>query len=63
MANGYFSYVFDHGMMKNLTLGTGITVSTGTPINDLAHTRLPQRWRNSDRRPWRARSHPDDREH
>jgi len=36
VANGYFSYVFDHGMLKNLTLGTGIRVSTGTPINELA---------------------------
>jgi hypothetical protein len=35
VANGYFSYVFDHGKMKNLTLGTGITVSTGTPITEL----------------------------
>ncbi|MGH9712765.1 MAG: TonB-dependent receptor [Candidatus Acidiferrales bacterium] len=36
VANGYFSYVFDHGMLKNLTLGTGVTVSTGTPISELA---------------------------
>ena len=36
VANGYFSYVFDHGMMKNLTLGTGVTVQTGTPITELA---------------------------
>ncbi|MGH9713897.1 MAG: carboxypeptidase regulatory-like domain-containing protein [Candidatus Acidiferrales bacterium] len=35
VANGYFSYVFDHGMLKNLTLGTGVTVSTGTPITEL----------------------------
>jgi hypothetical protein len=36
VANGYFSYVFDHGKMKNLTLGTGIRVTTGTPVNELA---------------------------
>jgi hypothetical protein len=36
VANGYFSYVFDHGMLKNLTVGTGITVATGTPISELA---------------------------
>jgi len=35
VANGYFSYVFDHGMLKNLTLGTGISVQTGTPITEL----------------------------
>ena len=36
VANGYFSYVFDHGMLKNLTLGTGVSVQTGTPITELA---------------------------
>jgi hypothetical protein len=36
VANGFFSYVFDHGMLKNLTLGTGASVSTGTPITELA---------------------------
>jgi len=36
VANGYFSYVFDHGKMKNLTLGTGVTLQTGTPITELA---------------------------
>ena len=36
VANGYFSYVFDHGMLKNLTLGTGVNVATGTPITELA---------------------------
>jgi hypothetical protein len=36
VANGYFSYVFDHGKMKNLTLGTGVRVQTGTPVNELA---------------------------
>jgi hypothetical protein len=36
VVNGYFSYVFDHGKMKNLTLGTGVRVQTGTPVNELA---------------------------
>ncbi|MGA8221633.1 MAG: hypothetical protein WB780_08255, partial [Candidatus Acidiferrales bacterium] len=36
VANGYFSYVFDHGMLKNLTLGTGVNVATGTPLTELA---------------------------
>jgi hypothetical protein len=35
VANGYFSYVFDHGMLKNLTLGTGVSLQTGTPITEL----------------------------
>ena len=35
VANGYFSYVFDHGMLKNLTIGPGVQVSTGTPITEL----------------------------
>jgi hypothetical protein len=36
VGNAQFSYVFDHGMLKNLTLGSGIRVQTGTPINELA---------------------------
>jgi hypothetical protein len=36
VANGYFSYVFDRGMLKNLTLGTGVNIATGTPISELA---------------------------
>ena len=36
VANGYFSYVFSHGMLKNLTLGTGVRVATGTPVTELA---------------------------
>lgn len=36
VANGYFSYVFSHGMLKNLTLGSGIRIATGTPITELA---------------------------
>ncbi|MGA8221360.1 MAG: hypothetical protein WB780_06855 [Candidatus Acidiferrales bacterium] len=36
VANGYFSYVFDRGMLKNLTLGTGVNIQTGTPISELA---------------------------
>jgi hypothetical protein len=35
VANGYFSYVFDHGKMRNLTLGTGVSIQTGTPITEL----------------------------
>ena len=35
VANGYFSYVFDHGMLKNLTLGTGVSIQTGTPVTEL----------------------------
>jgi hypothetical protein len=36
VANGYFSYVFDQGKLKNLTLGTGVGIQTGTPITELA---------------------------
>jgi hypothetical protein len=36
VANGYFSYVFDHGKLRNLTLGTGVSVATGTPISEFA---------------------------
>jgi hypothetical protein len=36
VANGYFTYVFDRGALKNLVLGTGIRIQTGTPINELA---------------------------
>jgi hypothetical protein len=36
VANGYFSYLFDRGMLKNLTLGTGVNISTGTPITAFA---------------------------
>jgi hypothetical protein len=36
VTNAYFSYVFDHGMLKNLTLGTGVSIATGTPITELA---------------------------
>jgi hypothetical protein len=36
VANGYFSYVFDHGTLKNLTLGSGVRITTGTPINQMA---------------------------
>ena len=34
--NGFFSYTFDHSAVKGLTLGTGIRVQGGTPINELA---------------------------
>jgi hypothetical protein len=36
VANGYFSYIFDRGKLKNLTLGTGVRIQTGTPITELA---------------------------
>jgi len=36
VANGYFTYVFDRGALKNLVLGTGVRIQTGTPINELA---------------------------
>ncbi len=32
--NGQFSYVFDHTRLKGLTLGTGIRIQTGIPINE-----------------------------
>jgi len=34
--NGYFTYVLDHTKARGLVLGTGVKVSTGTPINRLA---------------------------
>jgi len=34
--NGFFTYVFDRGLMKSLALGTGVRVQTGTPVNQLA---------------------------
>ena len=33
--NGFVSYSFTHSFLKNLTLGTGVRVETGIPINDL----------------------------
>ncbi|HWR35606.1 MAG TPA: carboxypeptidase regulatory-like domain-containing protein [Clostridia bacterium] len=33
--NTFFSYAFDRTALKGLTLGTGIRVQTGTPINEL----------------------------
>ena len=33
--NNFLSYTFATGFMKNLTLGTGVRVETGVPINDL----------------------------
>ncbi len=35
VVNTYFSYVFDKSFLKGLTLGTGLNVQSGTPINDL----------------------------
>ena len=34
--NGFFTYVFDKSAVKGLTLGTGVRIQTGTPINRLA---------------------------
>ena len=36
IVNGFFTYVFDHTMLKGMQLGTGIRIQTGTPINQLA---------------------------
>ncbi len=33
--NGFFSYVFDKSALKGLTLGTGINIQSGVPLNDL----------------------------
>jgi hypothetical protein len=33
--NNFISYSFTSSFLKNLTLGTGIRIETGTPINDL----------------------------
>lgn len=35
VVNGFFSYVFDRTALKGLTLGTGINVQTGIPLNRL----------------------------
>ncbi len=35
VVNTYFSYVFDKSHLKGLTIGTGVRVQTGQPINDL----------------------------
>jgi hypothetical protein len=32
--NGFFSYVFDKTALKGLTLGTGVRVESGIPLND-----------------------------
>src|SRR5580765_6130906 len=34
--NAFFSYTFDHSRVKGLTLGTGLRLQSGTPINELA---------------------------
>jgi len=36
IVNGFFTYVFDHTMLKGMALGTGIRVQTGIPISELA---------------------------
>jgi hypothetical protein len=33
--NNFISYSFSSGFLKNLTLGTGIRIETGVPLNDL----------------------------
>ncbi len=35
VVNTYFSYVFDKSFLKGLTIGTGLRVQSGAPINDL----------------------------
>jgi hypothetical protein len=35
IANVFFSYYVDHTKLKGLTLGTGVNVQSGTPVNDL----------------------------
>jgi Carboxypeptidase regulatory-like domain/TonB-dependent Receptor Plug Domain len=36
IVNGFFTYVFDHTLLKGMQLGTGVRIQTGTPINRLA---------------------------
>lgn len=33
--NNFVSYTFSNGFMRNLTLGTGVRIESGVPINDL----------------------------
>jgi len=33
--NNFLSYTFSNGFAKNLTLGTGVRIETGVPINNL----------------------------
>ncbi len=35
--NGFFSYTFDKGVARGLTMGTGIRIQGGTPLNTLAN--------------------------
>jgi hypothetical protein len=35
IVNAFFSYYVDHTKLKGLTIGTGINLQSGTPINDL----------------------------
>jgi hypothetical protein len=35
IVNAFFSYYVDHTKLKGLTIGTGINMQSGTPINDL----------------------------
>ncbi|HET7214543.1 MAG TPA: hypothetical protein VFL79_13200, partial [Terriglobia bacterium] len=34
LINAYFSYVFDKYAVKNLTLGTGVQIASGTPVSN-----------------------------
>jgi hypothetical protein len=37
VVNGFFSYTFDKGFVRGLTMGTGVRVQSGTPLNTLAN--------------------------
>jgi hypothetical protein len=37
VVNGFFSYTFDKNKLRGLTMGTGIHVQSGTPLNTLAN--------------------------
>jgi len=37
VANAFFSYTFDHSMVRGLALGTGMRVQSGTPISEFGN--------------------------
>jgi hypothetical protein len=37
VVNGFFSYTFDKGMVRGLTLGTGVRVQNGTPVSEFGN--------------------------
>jgi Carboxypeptidase regulatory-like domain/TonB-dependent Receptor Plug Domain len=37
VGNLFFSYTFDHSMVKGLTLGTGMRIQSGTPVSEFAN--------------------------